>query len=244
MDTPYNASPAAITWRQSRIEPSRVAPRRLTGLRTTVARFRLPASAGMPTARPPTGGPRPAVGAGRRWTRTARQGARSPVPPCQSARARRPAIIRTAFRAIVCRRVPGPAARPVRRPTARDLICGGSVAREAPRFNTCRRGTLTHGVPSGRVRPYAVHGSRLRTFANPNPTLRVQSGTWVVAVGGGAQGAGVSVTGRRRRCGFRHPRPAVRAVRANRGSARFGVVLAVAPRGPHTGHLGTLWCCS
>ena len=121
--TPYNASPAAITWRQSRIEPSRVAPRRLTGLRTTVARFRLPASAGMPTARPPTGGPRPAVGAGRRWTRTARQGARSPVPPCQSARARRPAIIRTAFRAIVCRRVPGPAARPVRRPTARDLIC-------------------------------------------------------------------------------------------------------------------------
>ena len=53
---------SGITWRQSRIEPSRVAPRRLTGLRTTVARFRLLASAGMPTARPPTApGPRPAV---------------------------------------------------------------------------------------------------------------------------------------------------------------------------------------
>ena len=52
--TPYMPQ-SGITWRQSRIEPSRVAPRRLTGLRTTVARFRLPASAGMPTAtdRPP-----------------------------------------------------------------------------------------------------------------------------------------------------------------------------------------------
>ena len=103
-----------------------------------------------------------------------------------------------------------------------------------------RRGTLTHGVPSGRVHPYAVHGSRLRTFANPNRDIT--SAKWHVAVGGG--GAGVSVTGRRRRCGFRHPRPAVRAVRANRGSARFGVVLAVAPRGPHRAPGRTLWCCS
>lgn len=165
---------------------------------------------------------------GRRRTRTARQGARSPVPPCRSARARRPAIIRTAFRAIVCRRVPGPAARPVRRPTARDLIVrirgpGGAAFQHVSSRYTHTRGPER---PSSSVRRTRFSLTDLRK-SEPDIT----SAKWHVAVGGG--GAGVSVTGRRRRCGFRHPRPAVRAVRANRGSARFGVVLAVAPRGPH-----------
>ena len=173
--TPYMPQ-SGITWRQSRIEPSRVAPRRLTGLRTTVARFRfrLPASAadahchpglkrydpGATTGRGGAGG----SWDGRRRTRTARQGARSPVPPCRSARARRPAIIRTAFRAIVCRRVPGPAARPVRRPTARDLI------------------VRIRGPGGAAFQHVSSRYTHIRRTPNPNPTLSAISGN--VACGG------------------------------------------------------------
>ena len=188
--TPYMPQ-SGITWRQSRIEPSRVAPRRLTGLRTTVARFRLPASAGMPTARPPTApGPRAGRGGGswdgRRRTRTARQGARSPVPPCRSARARRPAIIRTAFRAIVCRRVPGPAARPVRRPTARDLIVrirgpGGAAFQHVSSRYTHTRGPER---PSSSVRRTRFSLTDLRK-SEPDITS-AKCGTWRSA--GAAQG--------------------------------------------------------
>ena len=133
------------------------------------------------TARPHRA-PRPAVagvGAGtrRRRTRTARQGARSPVPPCRSARARRPAIIRTAFRAIVCRRVPGPAARPVRRPTARDLIVrirgpGGAAFQHVSSRYTHTRGPER---PSSSVRRTRFSLTDLR---KSDPTLRVQSGTF------------------------------------------------------------------
>ena len=208
--TPYMPQ-SGITWRQSRIEPSRVAPRRLTGLRTTVARtsgFRLPPGCPLPDRPPHRGHDRPwRCGSwdGRRRTRTARQGARSPVPPCRSARARRPAIIRTAFRAIVCRRVPGPAARPVRRPTARDLIVrirgpGGAAFQHVSSRYTHTRGPER---PSSSVRRTRFSLTDLRK-SEPDIT----SAKWhAVAVGGG--GAGVSVTGRRRRCGFRHPRPAL-----------------------------------
>lgn len=119
---------------------------------------------------------------GRRRTRTARQGARSPVPPCRSARARRPAIIRTAFRAIVCRRVPGPgAARPVRRPTARDLIVrirgpGGAAFQHVSSRYTHTRGPER---PSSSVRRTRFSLTDLRK-SEPDIT----SAKWHVAVAG------------------------------------------------------------
>ena len=151
--TPYMPQ-SGLTWRQSRIEPSRVAPRRLTGLRNTVARFRfrLPASAAdahcHPGLNPGRRGARPAVGRGS-WE--APDADRVPAARCRRAgprdeRGDDPVGVCRAI-PIVCRRVPGPAARPVRRPTRarRDSIVKGSVAGGAA-FQHCRRGTLTFVV--------------------------------------------------------------------------------------------------
>ena len=146
---------SGLTWRQSRIEPSRVAPRRLTGLRNTVARFRfrLPASVPprMPTATPAVK-PRGATTGRGSWE--APDADRVPAARCRRAgprdeRGDDPVGVCRAI-PIVCRRPAGPwscGTRPVRRPTRerRDSIVKGSVAGGAA-FQHCRRGTLTFVV--------------------------------------------------------------------------------------------------
>ena len=181
--TPYMPQ-SGITWRQSRIEPSRVAPRRLTGLRNTVARFRfrLPASAAdahcHPGLNPGRRGARPAVGRGS-WE--APDADRVPAARCRRAgprdeRGDDPLGVCRAI-PIVCRRVPGPAARPVRRPTARDLIVrirgpGGAAFQHVSSRYTHTRGPER---PSSSVRRTRFSLTDLR---KSDPTLRVQSGTF------------------------------------------------------------------
>ena len=162
--TPYMPQ-SGITWRQSRIEPSRVAPRRLTGLRNTVARFRfrLPASAADAHCHPglnPGRHDRPweLGGAGRG------QGARSPVPPCRSARRARRRSGRRLPRNTNCLPAPGGSL------VLRHETCAPTHPREA-RFDCERiRAPWREVVAVHSHSSYAVR-SRLRTFANPNPTL-------------------------------------------------------------------------